>query len=103
GRELKRSLGITTETRMRAIAALQQAVYEVRERNRLIGHSDWVSSVSFSPNGQLIASASKDKTIKLWSKNGQSIKTLQGHEAGVYKVKFSPDGQMFASASEDKT
>ena len=103
GRELKRSLGITTETRMRAIAALQQAVYEVRERNRLIGHSDWVSSVSFSPNGQLIASASKDKTIKLWSKNGQSIKTLQGHEAGVYKVKFSPDGQMFGSASEDKT
>ena len=103
GRELKQSLGITTETRMRAIAALQQTVYEVREYNRLTGHKDWVSSINFSPNGQLIASASKDKTIILWRKNGKYIKTLPEHEAGVYSVKFSPNGQMLASASEDKT
>src|SRR3712207_7418485 len=32
----------------------------------LTGHSDWVRAVAFSPNGQLIATGSQDKTIKLW-------------------------------------
>ena len=41
------------------------------------GHSDWVTSVSFNPDGSVLASGSDDKTIILWSMpDGQLIKTL---------------------------
>ena len=57
--------------------ALQSAVYSVEERNRLEGHLDQVNHISFSPDGQLIASASNDATLKLWQKDGQLLKTLE--------------------------
>ena len=103
GTDLNRSLGATAETRTRVVTALQQAVYGVREYNRLEEHKDWVSSVSWSPDGQLLASASKDSTIKLWKADGTLLKNLPGHKAGVYSVSFSPNGKLIASASEDKT
>ena len=101
--ELQQSLGVNPETQTRVVTALQQAVYGVRERNRLKGHRDWVSSVSFSPDGKLIASGSRDKTIKLWRKNGTLLKSFRGHRAGIHSVSFSQDGQIIASGSEDKT
>jgi WD40 repeat protein len=103
GKQLKQSIGVTAYTQTRVVTALQQAIYAVRERNRLEGHTDWVSSVSFSPNGQLIASASKDNTIKLWKADGTWLKDLNSHEKGVYNVSWSPDGKTIASASWDKT
>lgn len=102
-RQLKQSLWTTANTRMQVVAALQQAIYAVRERNRLEGHTDWVSSVSWSPNGKVIASASKDNSVKIWNADGTCQKTLSEHTAGVYSVSWSPDGQKLASASQDKT
>ncbi|NJL81238.1 MAG: hypothetical protein HC917_25065, partial [Richelia sp. SM2_1_7] len=46
-------------------------------------------SVVFSPNGNTIASSSKDGTIELWSKQGQLLRTLKGHSSEVLSVVFS--------------
>ena len=68
----------------------------------LTGHKDLVWDVSFSPNGKMLASASDDKTVKLWSiDDGKELKTLNGHSDHVLGVSFSPDGQMLASAGKD--
>jgi WD40 repeat protein/energy-coupling factor transporter ATP-binding protein EcfA2 len=84
-------------------ATLGTAVYWTRERNRLEGHQDVVQSVSFSPDGQRIATASHDNTVKLWHSDGSFITTLQGHKQPVMSVSFSPNGQMLASGSADGT
>ncbi|MBD2178462.1 NACHT domain-containing protein [Pseudanabaena sp. FACHB-1998] len=74
----------------------------------LRGHSDRILSVVFSPNGQILASGSADRTIKLWNPHshlhtGKPIRTLQGHRSWVWEIAISPDSKFLASGSYDHT
>ena len=70
----------------------------------LKGHSNWVMSVSFSPDVKRIVSGSHDNTVKVWdAATGQETLALKGHSNGVSSVSFSPDGKLIVSGSSDKT
>ncbi|MCC5641660.1 hypothetical protein LC607_01530 [Nostoc sp. CHAB 5824] len=70
----------------------------------LHGHKNRIFSVAFSANGEFLASASADRTIKLWSPHtGQCLKTLHGHGSWVWAIAFSPDSNFLASGSYDHT
>ena len=83
--------------------ALQTVLVEGREKNRLLGHENSVTSVRFSPDGKTLASGSYDKTIKLWDLETGQFRNLKGHEKSVTSVSFSSDGKTLASGSNDGT
>ena len=70
----------------------------------LIGHTQLVNQVIFSPDGNLIATCSNDKTIRLWdAQTGNLIRTLSGHQNRVNQIAFSPDSSWIVSGADDNT
>jgi WD40 repeat protein len=68
------------------------------------GHLGKVAALAFAPLGKILATASVDKSVKLWEvATGKERTTLQGHGAEVTGVAFTSDGKTLASASADKT
>ncbi|XP_029175759.1 notchless protein homolog 1 [Nylanderia fulva] len=71
---------------------------------RMTGHQQLINDVKFSPNGRIIASASFDKSIKLWESNtGTYIASLRGHVQAVYSLAWSADSRLLVSGSADST
>ena len=71
---------------------------------RMTGHQQLINDVRFSPNMRLIASASFDKSIKLWDGlTGGFLGTLRGHVGPVYQVCWSGDSRLLCSGSSDST
>ena len=85
------------------IYALNNILDNIKERIQFKGHQDTVNSVSFSPDGKTIATASWDNTARLWNLQGQLIQEFNGHQGTVISVSFSPDGKTIATASWDRT
>jgi len=70
----------------------------------LRGHSSWVICTDFSPDGTLLASAGRDKVVRIWDvAAGRCLKTLSGHGQNIESVVFSPDGKHVLSTGGDRT
>lgn len=70
----------------------------------LEGHYLPVNSTTFSHDSKLLASASQDKTVRIWdTSSGKCLNTIKGHRDSVTSVVFSHDSKLLASGSQDKT
>ncbi|HIK56035.1 MAG TPA: hypothetical protein IGS37_12830 [Synechococcales cyanobacterium M55_K2018_004] len=68
------------------------------------GHRSWVRAVAVSADGQIIASGSGDRTVKLWSlATGELLHTLSGHTSWVRAIAFAPGSDTLVSGSWDGT
>ncbi len=69
-----------------------------------LGHSDWITAETFSPDGMYYVTGSDDKTILIRvADTGQEVYRLTGHSGTINSLSFSPNGSMIASASSDES
>jgi WD40 repeat protein len=80
-------------------------IFSTNETIKLTGHNHYCNDIKFSHNEKFLASASNDRTVKIWGGHNYSecIHTLIGHNKKVLTIAFSPDNKFIASGSYDKS
>lgn len=94
---------IPNNVKRRAIERLVNVTKNIREKNRLEGHGDDVWDIDIHCTGELIISASQDRTLKLWKLDGTLLVNFIGHKDRIRAVSFNPVLSWIASASDDRT
>jgi WD40 repeat protein/tRNA A-37 threonylcarbamoyl transferase component Bud32 len=69
---------------------------------RFGGHEDFIHSASFSPDSRLLASCSRDRTVRLWQVGSGECRELRGHTNEVFAAAFHPDGRRLATGGRDR-
>ena len=73
-------------------------------QHKIKKHTEWVTAVAFSPNGEMLATADRNGGLSIWDPdNAQELFTLPGHKSGVTALSWRGDSRLLASASEDGT
>lgn len=76
---------------------------EVKKVSALKGHTERATDVAFSPINYQVATASADRTAKLWDLDGSVLRKFEGHLDRLARISFHPSGRYLGTASFDKT
>ena len=76
---------------------------QVKKVSNLKGHTDRATDVAFSPTDNCIATASADRTARLWNTEGSLLKKFDGHLDRLARIAFHPSGRYLGTTSYDKT
>ncbi|MGB6301608.1 MAG: AAA-like domain-containing protein [Rivularia sp. (in: cyanobacteria)] len=101
--DIEESTSIDNQIHNQVKNTLRNSLSYVREFNRFNSYPDRLRTLSFSPDGNFIASGDDNNTVKLWNMEGNLLKVFKSHTDNIWSVKFSPSGDMIASASDDGT
>ncbi|MBW4671561.1 MAG: caspase family protein [Cyanomargarita calcarea GSE-NOS-MK-12-04C] len=92
------------DSKMIALASKEDQSVHIWSRNGMVSPTILQgTSVSFSPDSQIIVSGNNDGTVKLWHRNGKRWRTFKAHNQAILKVSFSPNGKTISSVSRDGT
>ncbi|UCE09757.1 MAG: WD40 repeat domain-containing protein [Candidatus Thorarchaeota archaeon] len=108
GSEITRRFAMNRVGRMLAAAIQDKSIrlYDARNCEEIQRMSDdhLCTSIAFSPKGDIVASGSVGRVVKLWDiRTAELLATLEGHSYPILSLAFSPDGDRLVSASGDTT